>query len=156
MKRIRSEQWVPRGENEERDLGSIQRLKEVQGRLTVGSLPAFCIGDLESMGQGQMLSLAGIGQWKLSSRFQGRWLLETACYWRLGSEDHKESQKDLSNKRLQVRQRGYQKAGKGDTEPGREYTGGALISQTRLKEVFLHSPQGSLLGSGWEFTFPWG
>lgn len=73
MKRISSEPWAPRRENGERDLGSIQRLVTVLGGEDSGkALPSLCIDGPESMGQREMLSLAGIGQWKLNSRCRGR------------------------------------------------------------------------------------
>lgn len=64
---------------------------------------------------------------------------------RLGSEDHRESQKDLekgtgSEKRLQIGHQENRRLGSKKPEPGRKFTGGALIFQTFLKEVLLHSP----------------
>lgn len=77
----------------------------------MGRVPSLCTDDgaiPKVLVRGEMLSVAGAGQWKLSSGSRGDGL-DRDINWSLDSEDIRESQKGPgSEKKLQVRQSGKQ------------------------------------------------
>lgn len=80
----------------------------------MGRVPSLCTDDgaiPKVLVRGEMLSVAGAGQWKLSSGSRGDGL-DRDINCRLDSEDIRESQKGSekkrSEKKLQVRQSGKQ------------------------------------------------